>query len=71
MPQTRSQTTYIPAHAIPARAVEVAGQVDAAIAASAEGRDVTSVLVTPLATGLSDGESPTAGVLVTVVWREG
>ena len=71
MPQTRSHTTYIPAHAIPARAAEVAQQLDAAIAADADGRDVTSVAVTPLATGLSDGESPTAGILVTVVWREG
>ena len=70
MPQTRSQTTYIPAHAIPARAAEVAQQIDAAIARSADGRDVISVSVTPLATGLSDGESPTAGVVVTVVWRE-
>ena len=71
MAQTRSQTTYIPAHAVPARAAEVAQQVDATIAQLADGHDVISVSVTPLAMGLSDGESPTAGVLVTVVWREG
>jgi hypothetical protein len=41
------------------------------IPADADGRDVISVSVTPLATGLSDGESPTAGALVTVVWHEG
>lgn len=68
---TRSKSRYLHAHrAADGWGPRLAEEVDQAIHQLGADREVINVAVTPLATSYNNGESPTSGVIVTVVWRE-
>lgn len=67
---TRSKSIYVGRPEETGWGVRLAEAIDEAIHRAGADRDVVSVAVTPLATDTYHGGSPTAGVVVTVVWRE-